>query len=117
MFGFFFLKQNDFAQIFLFTYIAHIIFSKPLRAMPKMNVSRTATIHADAATVYSKLNDFNHWPKWSPWLIMEPDANVNIATDAKYYEWNGKRTGEGNMSITREVENQQIDYDLTFLKP
>ncbi|MBO6794116.1 MAG: SRPBCC family protein [Balneolaceae bacterium] len=85
--------------------------------MPKMNVSRTATIHADAATVYSKLNDFNHWPKWSPWLIMEPDANVNIATDAKYYEWNGKRTGEGNMSITREVENQQIDYDLTFLKP
>ena len=85
--------------------------------MPKMNVSRTTTIQSDVATVYTRLNDFNHWPKWSPWLIMEPDAKVTIADDTKYYEWKGKRTGEGNMSITNEIENKQIDYDLTFLKP
>ncbi|MCR9133132.1 MAG: SRPBCC family protein [bacterium] len=85
--------------------------------MPKMNIARSTTIHANAATVYSKLNDFNHWPKWSPWLIMEPGVSLSIADDAKYYEWNGKRTGEGNMTVTSEKENEHITYDLNFLKP
>jgi len=85
--------------------------------MPKMNVIRSASIQSDVATVFSKLNDFNHWSAWSPWLIMEPEAEVTVADDAKYYEWKGNRTGEGNMTITGEQENKQIDYDLTFLKP
>lgn len=85
--------------------------------MPKINVSRSTTIQADAASVYSTLNDFNHWPKWSPWLIMEPDTQVTIADDAKYYEWNGTRTGEGNMAIIGEEQDKHIEYDLTFLKP
>jgi len=85
--------------------------------MPKMNVVRSTSINADAATVFSKLNDFNHWPSWSPWLIMEPGVNVTISDDAKYFEWKGNRVGEGNMKITGEVENKSIDYDLNFLKP
>ncbi len=85
--------------------------------MPKMNVIRSTNINADAKSVYSKLNDFNHWPVWSPWLIMEPDVNVTISDDAKYYEWKGTRTGEGNMKIIGEDENKKIDYDLNFLKP
>lgn len=85
--------------------------------MPKMNVVRSMTIDADASTVFSKLNDFNHWPAWSPWLIMEHGVDVTVSDDAKYYEWKGNRVGEGNMKITGEVENKQIDYDLNFLKP
>ncbi len=85
--------------------------------MPKMNVVRSITIDTDASTVFSKLNDFNHWPTWSPWLIMEPGVDVTVSDDAKYYEWKGNRVGEGNMKITGEVENEKIDYDLTFLKP
>ncbi len=85
--------------------------------MPKMNVVRTTSIHADASTVFSKLNDFNHWPSWSPWLIMDPDVKVTVSNDSKYYEWKGTRTGEGNMKIIGEVENKKIDYDLNFLTP
>lgn len=85
--------------------------------MPAMNISRSITINASVGDVYSRLNDFNHWTAWSPWLIMDPDAKVTVADDAKYYEWEGKRTGEGNMSITEEKENEAIHYDLTFLKP
>lgn len=85
--------------------------------MPKMNVVRSTTIDADVASVFSKLNDFNHWPAWSPWLITDPEAKVTISDDAKFYEWVGPRSGEGNMKITNEVDNTQIDYDLTFLKP
>ncbi len=85
--------------------------------MPKINVTRSATIDSSINNVYSKLNDFNHWIKWSPWLIMEKGVKVNISEDAKYYEWKGDRVGEGNMSISLEDGSNSIEYDLTFLKP
>ncbi len=85
--------------------------------MPAIHISRSKEIEAPVHEVYSKLNDFNHWVKWSPWLIMEPEANVTVSDDAKYYEWNGEKVGEGNMSVTGEQENNWIEYDLNFLKP
>lgn len=85
--------------------------------MPKINVSRSCTIHSNIDNVYSKLNNFNHWREWSPWLIMEEDVEVNVSNDAKYYEWKGNRVGEGNMSIALEDGSNSIEYDLTFLKP
>ncbi len=85
--------------------------------MPKMNIERSTVIDAPAETVYAILNDFNQWRPWSPWLITEPEAKVTVAEDAKSYEWVGKRTGTGNMSITDESENSAIDIDLNFLKP
>jgi hypothetical protein len=85
--------------------------------MPKINVTRSATINSSIDNVYTKLNDFNHWTKWSPWLIMEKGVKVNISDDAKYYEWKGDRVGEGNMNISLEDGSNSIEYDLTFLKP
>lgn len=85
--------------------------------MPKMNISRSVLVNAPIEKIFSTLNDFNHWQAWSPWLIMEPNTTVNVREDAKYYEWQGSRVGEGNMTVLNEKENEQIDYDLTFLKP
>lgn len=85
--------------------------------MPKMSINRSVMINAPIDKIFSTLNDFNHWQAWSPWLIMDPDTKVTVRDDSKYYEWNGKRTGEGNMTILSEKENESIDYDLMFLKP
>lgn len=85
--------------------------------MPKIHVSRSIAINSTPEKVFEKINNFNHWPAWSPWLIMEPEVSLSIADDAKYYEWKGKRTGEGNMKITRETKNDSLSMDLTFLKP
>lgn len=85
--------------------------------MPKINVTRSTTIHSTIDDVYAKLSDFNHWIKWSPWLIMEDGVKVTISEDGKYYEWKGERVGEGNMSVTLENQNYAIEYDLNFLKP
>ncbi|GAB5410541.1 MAG: SRPBCC family protein [Balneolaceae bacterium] len=85
--------------------------------MPKFHVSRSTTINSTPDNVFKMLNDFNHWLAWSPWLIMEPEVSVTISDDAKYYEWKGKRTGEGNMKIIDEVEDKSLSLDLTFLKP
>lgn len=85
--------------------------------MPKIHVTRSTTINSSPEEIFQKLNDFNYWPAWSPWLIMEPEVTVTIADDAKYYEWKGERTGEGNMKIIDEVKNESLSLDLTFLKP
>jgi len=85
--------------------------------MPKMFVSRSIEINAPVENVYPKLSDLNHWIRWSPWLILEPEAKVTVRDDAKYYEWEGNRTGSGHMTITSEKENEAINLDLVFLKP
>lgn len=82
-----------------------------------MTINRSKLINAPAEKIFSVLSDFNHWSAWSPWLIMEPECKVTVRDDAKYYEWDGKRIGSGNMTIINERENEQIDYDLAFLKP
>lgn len=85
--------------------------------MSKMHVKKSILIHAPTDKVYKIISDFNHWSSWSPWLIMEPEAKVDVATDAKFYSWEGTRVGAGNMKITAENPNKSVDMDLTFLKP
>ena len=85
--------------------------------MPKMHINRTITIDQPIEKVFQSLSNMGEWPQWSPWLIMEPDAKVNVKEGNKYYEWEGHRVGSGNMSISKQIENKSIDYDLTFLKP
>ncbi len=85
--------------------------------MPKLDVKKSIQINAPKEKIFKTLNDFNHWTKWSPWLIMDPNAKVAVSDDGKYYEWEGERVGSGNMNVIHETPDESIDYDLTFLKP
>ena len=85
--------------------------------MPKMNIDKSIVIDKPISEVYSTIRDFNKWTAWSPWIITDPEAKVTVAADNNSYEWVGPVTGEGNMKITSEKENERIDIDLTFLKP
>ena len=82
-----------------------------------MQIVKKKQIDAPVSKVFSILNDMSSWSKWSPWLIMDPDAKVDVAEDNKSYSWEGNRVGSGHMSIKSANNNQSIDYDLTFLKP
>lgn len=85
--------------------------------MPKMFIERSITIDAPASKIYKIVSDFNEWIPWSPWLLMEPEAKVEVASDAQSYTWEGARTGTGNMKILEARENEFLDFDLHFLKP
>ena len=85
--------------------------------MPKINVSRKKIINVPVEKAYNLLSDMGKWQDWSPWLIAEPEAKVNVRSDNKYYDWTGTRVGEGNMEIVDQVENKSIRYDLNFIKP
>lgn len=85
--------------------------------MPKIGVSKSILIHADVEKVYATIADFSTWTVWSPWLIMDPEAKVSVAADKKFYDWDGPRSGVGNMKIVGQENNTSIEIDLTFLKP
>lgn len=91
--------------------------TKQYLIMAKLDVSKSIWIDAPIEKVFSVLKDFNQFTAWSPWLIAEPEAIVNVNDDATYYEWIGNRVGSGNMSITETKQNESIDCDLMFLKP
>ncbi|MFY0605711.1 MAG: SRPBCC family protein [Cyclobacteriaceae bacterium] len=85
--------------------------------MPKLAISKSILIDAPVSKVFDIVSDFNQWTVWSPWLLMDPDTKVTVAEDKQSYEWDGKRTGKGNMKITSSAENKSVNYDLTFLTP
>lgn len=85
--------------------------------MPKTHVERKITIDAPKDKVYEVVSNLSHWNAWSPWLVMDADARFSVSDDNKYYEWEGDRVGSGTMKITAEKENENVEYDLYFLKP
>lgn len=85
--------------------------------MPKMNVVRSIHINATPEQIFPKINNLAEWSTWSPWMILEKGVKVEVKDGGKFQSWEGNRIGSGNMRITGEIENKQVDIDLTFLKP
>ena len=88
--------------------------------MPAYHIERSIRIDAPPTKVRPAIEDFAEWPKWSPWLCMEPDAKLDVhGTPGQVghgYDWDGELVGAGNMHITvNDGEVQQMD--LGFLRP
>ena len=88
--------------------------------MPSYNVQRRVLINADENKVRSVIENFREWPKWSPWLCMEPDAELVYQGEPGQighgYQWRGEITGAGGMEIT-EISDRGYDMALNFIKP
>ena len=88
--------------------------------MPAYHIERSIRIAASEDKVRPAIEDFEEWPKWSPWLCMEPTATVKAfgtpGTVGHGYDWEGTLVGAGGMKIASN-EGQQLKMDLNFLKP
>jgi hypothetical protein len=85
--------------------------------MAQLFIRKTILIEKNCSAVYKKINDFHHWFDWSPWLIADPKAKVEVDPNGKYYKWESPILGSGEMTIIHEEENQSINCDLQFFKP
>lgn len=86
------------------------------------HVVRSATLKADPATVFAKIDDLHAFPSWSPWQKLDPAMQTTYSGAERgvgaVYEWKGnKDAGEGRMSITESVPNEHVAMKLEFLKP
>lgn len=83
--------------------------------MPNLSVLRTQEIASPIEKVFEVLRDVHACAGWSPWLITDPDYQLDFQDD--YYSWEGEICGSGRMELVGEEANESIAYDLRFLKP
>ncbi len=84
-------------------------------------ISRSTTVNAPPAAVFTQVNDFRKWEAWSPWLKMDPDTKVTFDGPSEgkgaKYAWVSEKTGEGNMTIVESQPAERVMIDLIFVKP
>lgn len=94
--------------------------------MPAFHVSASEVVNVPLEKAYNSLIDFNEWPIWSPWLIMERECQVDYkgqpGTQGHGYSWAGKKIGSGEMTLVgagdrQNSQHRKIDCKLLFLKP
>lgn len=85
------------------------------------HVKKTKIINAEPEAVYQTVADLNTWTIWSPWLCLEPSADVNVSGDGKttgtIYAWNGEMVGAGEIEHKQLDKNQFIDQEIRFFRP
>ncbi len=85
-------------------------------------VSRSIDIAASPERVHGLVNDFHHFPEWSPWQKLDPAMQVTYSGPATGvgagYAWQGnKDAGKGRMDIVESVPGRKVGIDLTFIEP
>lgn len=86
------------------------------------SITRSATIDAPADVVFSHVNNLHAWEAWSPWAKLDPNATATYegpeAGEGAKMAWNGNyEVGQGSMTITSSEPNNQITFQLDFVKP
>lgn len=88
--------------------------------MPAYHVDRSIRIEAPESRVRSVIENFAEWRHWSPWLCMEPDAQLEFygtpGQPAHGYSWTGELVGEGGMKLA-SVAPDELKMDLELIKP
>ena len=85
-------------------------------------LQRSITINAPADKVFPFINDFHHWPSWSPWekmdLNMKKTHSGSPQGKGAVYGWDGNnQVGTGGMEIVESMPPSRVLIKLDFLKP
>ena len=88
----------------------------------KFRIERSAQINASNTVVFSLLDDFQQWAKWSPWEKLDPSMKKTFEGPASGagagYGWVGNsKAGEGRMTILDSKPNELLTIKIEFLKP
>lgn len=84
-------------------------------------VSRSAVISASPDKLFPHINNLRNWKAWSPWARMDPNSTATFeGTDegvGMKLSWEGKKTGQGNMTIIESRPNELVKLNMVFVKP
>jgi len=85
-------------------------------------IERSALVHAPREHVFPLIDDFQQWPKWSPWEKLDPTMKKTFSGAPKgngaEYAWAGNaKAGEGRMTILDSQPSELVSVKLEFLKP
>lgn len=88
--------------------------------MPEFEVRKSIVIDKPQSELIEFLSDFENWPSWSPWLVLEPECHLdfkgNHGRPGSSYSWDGHLVGSGNMTLTYRSADS-LKMALQFIKP
>lgn len=99
------------------------IFSIVVLVQPDdFEISRSTTIKAPVEKVFPHVNKLANWHAWSPWVELDPNAEVTFAGPVEGKDasmtWKGNdQMGEGTLTIIETKTNELVRYRLDFVKP
>ncbi|MDX2001980.1 MAG: SRPBCC family protein [Chitinophagales bacterium] len=87
--------------------------------MPRqMHVEYTGQVNAPIDQVYRAVSDLRTWGKWDAWSKNDPEQKVTFEGPdggvGQIRKWEGKKNGEGSMTIVSTRENQEMVSELDF---
>ncbi|MBJ6759872.1 SRPBCC family protein [Myxococcaceae bacterium JPH2] len=85
-------------------------------------IERTAHLPVPASVVFTLLNDFHQWGRWSPYEKLDPNAERRIDGSptgvGARYAWKGNnQMGEGRLTIQESQPDERVRVEMVFLKP
>lgn len=87
----------------------------------EFRVTRSLTMNAPVSVVFGHVNNLRKWQTWSPWVRLDPNANISFEGPEEgmgaLNRWQGKKTGEGSMEIIESRPDSRIKFQLDFIKP
>ncbi len=87
----------------------------------KYHVERSAEINAPADVVWAEVSNFEQWKGWSHWEKSDPSQKTTITgepgTVGHKTIWDGEKTGQGTMTITKAEAPNQLGIRLQFKTP
>ncbi|MEO6845660.1 MAG: SRPBCC family protein [Chthoniobacterales bacterium] len=110
-------------KVFILVAVIIVIFIAVVFMQPsEFHIQRSITIGAVPAEIFSHVNDLHQWHAWSPWTKLDPDAKETFEGGESglgaIMHWDGnKHVGAGSMTITESKPNEDIRFQLDFLKP
>jgi uncharacterized protein YndB with AHSA1/START domain len=112
------LKLLGIAAVVLIVALVAFIRTRPDR----FRVERSALIHAPADAVFSMINDFHQWGRWSPYEKLDPNLVKRFegppSGPGAVYAWSGNsKAGEGRMTILESRPGERVSLRLEFFKP
>ncbi len=89
--------------------------------MPAYHVERSIVINRPIEHVFDAVTDFSQWSAWSPWLVIDHDAEVTVSDDSNsvgsIYQWEGDFTGIGEIEHVELNRPTSAYQQIRFLKP
>lgn len=85
-------------------------------------VERSLTIQAPPERIFTLINDFHQWRRWSPYEKLDPNLQRDYsgAKSGKgaVYVWEGNgKAGKGRMEIADTQSPSRVAINLDFIKP
>ena len=112
------LKKIGLGVLVVIAVLVVVIATRPAA----FSIERNATIAASPEVVFSFLDDFHQWSKWSPWDKRDPNMRRTYegapSGVGAMYSWEGNsQVGEGRMTLTESQPNERVRIKLDFIKP